>query len=69
MTAHQAKGKEFDYGDPREPVERHYPNTEEGRRLFYVAVTHATARWVVVAPNAKRHAAFSRSLGSSVRHV
>jgi Acetyltransferase (GNAT) domain len=34
------------------PLELHSPYTEERRKLFYVAVTRATARWVVVAPDA-----------------
>jgi superfamily I DNA/RNA helicase len=52
LTAHQAKGKEFDTVILVNPLERHYQGTDEGRRLFYVAVTRATSRWVVVAPDA-----------------
>jgi DNA helicase-2/ATP-dependent DNA helicase PcrA len=51
MTAHQAKGKEFDTVILANPLERHYPGTDEGRRLFYVAITRATARWVIVVPD------------------
>lgn len=51
LTAHQAKGKEFDTVILANPLERHYEETDEGRRLFYVAVTRATSRWVVVAPD------------------
>jgi hypothetical protein len=32
MTTHQAKGKEFDTVILANPLERHYPDTEEGRK-------------------------------------
>jgi superfamily I DNA/RNA helicase len=51
ITAHQAKGKEFDTVILATALERHYPDTQAGRCLFYVAVTRATSRRVVVAPN------------------
>lgn len=51
MTAHQAKGKEFDVVIVVNASERHFPDTEQGRQLFYVAVTRASKEWVVIAPD------------------
>jgi superfamily I DNA/RNA helicase len=51
MTAHQAKGKEFDVVIIVNASARHFPDTDEGRRLFYVAITRASEAWVVVAPD------------------
>jgi superfamily I DNA/RNA helicase len=53
MTAHQSKGKEFDMIILAGASARDFPDDEESRRLFYVAVTRATKRWVVLAP--ERH--------------
>lgn len=50
MTAHQAKGKEFDCVILVDASERTFPDNEEGRRLFYVAMTRATRKWCVIAP-------------------
>lgn len=52
MTAHQAKGKEFDVVILVNASPRHFPDTDEGRRLFYVAITRASKEWVVIAPDA-----------------
>lgn len=51
MTAHQAKGKEFDAVIVFNAGARQFPDSEDGRRLFYVAVTRASKRWIVIAPN------------------
>jgi len=53
MTAHQAKGKEFDCVVLADASARLFPGTYDGRRLFYVAVTRATKRWVVIAPDTR----------------
>jgi hypothetical protein len=53
MTAHQSKGKEFDAVILVNAGEAQFPASDEGRRLFYVAITRASKRWVVVAPNHK----------------
>ena len=45
MSAHQAKGKEFDAVVILNASARHFPDTAEGRRLFYVAVTRASREW------------------------
>jgi len=50
MTVHQAKGKEFDAVVIFHASERTLPDTEESRRLFYVALTRASRRWRVIAP-------------------
>jgi hypothetical protein len=51
MTAHQAKGKEFAAVIIVNASSRHFPDDEEGRRLFYVAITRASQAWVVIAPD------------------
>jgi superfamily I DNA/RNA helicase len=51
MTAHQAKGKEFDVVVIVNASARHFPDDEEGRRLFYVAITRASNQWIVIAPD------------------
>jgi hypothetical protein len=50
MTAHQAKGKEFDVVVLGDGMERFWPDDEDHRRLFYVAITRATKSWTVIAP-------------------
>lgn len=51
MTAHQAKGKEFDAVVLADGTERFWPDDEDHRRLFYVAITRASQSWAVVAPD------------------
>ncbi len=51
MTAHQAKGKEFDALVLADASERFWPDNDQTRRLFYVAITRPTAGWTVVAPD------------------
>lgn len=51
MSAHQAKGKEFDAVVILNASARHFPDTAEGRRLFYVAVTRASRAWTIIAPS------------------
>jgi hypothetical protein len=50
MTVHQSKGKEFDAVVLVNASARYFPDNEESRRLFYVAVTRATKSWTVIAP-------------------
>jgi UvrD/REP helicase N-terminal domain/UvrD-like helicase C-terminal domain len=50
MTAHQAKGKEFDVVIIVSAGKSQFPDDDDGRRLFYVAITRASKRWVVLAP-------------------
>jgi superfamily I DNA/RNA helicase len=51
MTAHQAKGKEFDCVILADATDKLFPDDFAGRCLFYVAITRASKRWEVVAPN------------------
>lgn len=51
MTAHQAKGKEFDVIVLGDGMERFWPDDEDHRRLFYVCITRATRSWTVVVPD------------------
>ena len=48
MTAHQAKGKELDAVVIADATKRFWPDDEETRRLFYVAVTRASTSWDVI---------------------
>ena len=54
MTAHQAKGKEFDAVVLADGMKRYWPDDAENRRLFYVVATRATKSLTIVAPD--RHA-------------
>jgi superfamily I DNA/RNA helicase len=51
MTAHQAKGKEFDVVVLSDASARFWEDSEETRRLFYVAMTRASKSWTVIAPD------------------
>ena len=50
MTAHQAKGKEFEAIVILPVDTRRWPDDEDHRRLLYVALTRATRSWTLVAP-------------------
>ena len=52
MTAHQAKGKEFDAVVLADGMDWIWPDDAENRRLFYVVVTRATKSLTIVAPRA-----------------
>jgi UvrD-like helicase C-terminal domain len=51
MTAHQAKGKEFEAIILADAMQRFWPDDDDTRRLFYVAVTRASKSWTIVAPD------------------
>lgn len=61
MTAHQAKGKEFDSIVLADASDRFWPEDDDHRRLFYVAITRASRSWSVVAPD--------RGASSLLRHL
>jgi len=50
LTAHQSKGKEFDAVIIFNASKRWYPDDDENRRVFYVALTRATKSWTVIHP-------------------
>ena len=51
MTAHQAKGKEFECVVLADASAKLFPDNYAGRRLFYVAITRASKRWEIIAPD------------------
>lgn len=51
MTAHQAKGKEFDAIILAHATKESFPDDADGRKLFYVAITRATRLWTITAPD------------------
>lgn len=51
MTAHQAKGKEFDAVVVFPVDARRWPDDDEHRRLLYVALTRATRNWLLITPS------------------
>lgn len=51
MTAHQAKGKEFDAVILADFSERDWKDTTEGQRLFYVVATRATKTITIITPD------------------
>jgi DNA helicase-2/ATP-dependent DNA helicase PcrA len=50
MTAHQAKGKEFDAIVIVSLDARRWPDDDDHRRLLYVALTRATRSWTLISP-------------------
>ncbi len=53
MTVHQAKGREFEAIVLADASARFWPETDESRRLFYVAITRASQWWTVIATTTK----------------
>lgn len=54
LTTHQAKGREFDAVILAHADKRSYPDTADGRHLFYVALTRGRSRWHLVTQEAQR---------------
>jgi|GEM_PF-2109218 len=50
MTTHQSKGKEFDAVVLTGLTDSSFPDTLDGRHLFYVALTRGRSRWFLIAP-------------------
>jgi superfamily I DNA/RNA helicase len=53
MTAHQAKGKEFDAVVIADASARFWPDNDERRRLWYVALTRAAHSLTLIAPDSR----------------
>lgn len=51
MTAHQAKGKEFDAVVLFSLDARRWPDDDDHRKLIYVALTRATRSWTLISPD------------------
>lgn len=60
MTAHQSKGKEFDAVVVAPLDSRRWPDDEDHRKLFYVAMTRATRSWKLVVPGGDGSALLER---------
>lgn len=52
MTVHQSKGKEFDAVVLCHATAADFPASDEGRNLFYVALTRGRRRWAITLPGA-----------------
>jgi len=51
MTVHQSKGKEFEAIVLLPASRRHFGDSSEDRRLFYVALTRARSHWTLISPD------------------
>jgi superfamily I DNA/RNA helicase len=53
-SIYQAKGREFDAVILAHSNKRSYPDTTDGRNLFYVALTRGRSRWHLITDEAQR---------------